>query len=92
MAGDYEYFAAQGHHPAAYALAELVDNSLRATKGNGGRARRITVTLAVPERDRDRAAGALICVRDNGCGMDKRELNDWAVMNLSMEDRGLLQQ
>lgn len=23
-----------------------------------------------------------------GCGMSKRELNDWAVMNLSMEDRG----
>jgi hypothetical protein len=34
MAGDYEYFAAQGHHPLAFALAELVDNSLRATKGN----------------------------------------------------------
>lgn len=34
MAGDYEYFAAQGHHPLAFALAELVDNALRATKGN----------------------------------------------------------
>lgn len=36
MAGDYEYFAAQGHHPLAFALAELVDNAIRATKGNGG--------------------------------------------------------
>lgn len=92
MAGDYEYFAAQGHHPAAFALAELIDNSLRATKGNGGRPRCITVTLAVPEKERERGGGALVCVRDNGCGMSKRELNDWAVMNLSMEDRGLLQQ
>jgi hypothetical protein len=29
MAGDYEYFAAQGHHPFAFALAELIDNALR---------------------------------------------------------------
>lgn len=36
MAGDYEYFAAQGHHPLAFALAELVDNAIRATKGNAG--------------------------------------------------------
>jgi hypothetical protein len=93
MAGDYEYFAAQGHHPAAFALAELIDNSLRATKGNNGdRPRCITVTLAVPEKESEHGGGALICVRDNGCGMSKRELNDWAVMNLSMEDRGLLQQ
>lgn len=33
MAGDYEYFSARGHHPFAFALAELVDNALRATKG-----------------------------------------------------------
>ena len=26
---------------------------------------------------------------DNGCGMGTRELNEWAVMNLGMEDRGL---
>ncbi len=31
----------------------------------------------------------LICVRDNGCGMTKRQLNEWAVMNLSLEDRGI---
>ena len=27
----------------------------------------------------------LVCVQDNGSGMSKQELNDWAVMNLSME-------
>ena len=31
----------------------------------------------------------LICVRDNGCGMTKRQLNEWAIMNLSLEDRGI---
>lgn len=31
----------------------------------------------------------MICVEDNGCGMNKRQLNDWAVMNLSMHDRGI---
>ena len=57
-----------------------MDNSLRATKRNTG-ARRIDITLAT-------AAGApragLISVSDNGCGMNTRELNEWAVMNLSM--------
>lgn len=33
-------------------------------------------------------SSGLISVWDNGCGMTKRELNEWAVMNLSMEDRG----
>ena len=32
MAGDYEYFASQGKHPLVYALAELVDNALRAMR------------------------------------------------------------
>ncbi len=93
MAGDYEYFAAQGQHPFAFALAELIDNALRATKGNGERPRAITVSLVLGDTGGrgDRAADAgLIAVRDNGCGMTTKELNDWAVMNLSMEDRGLL--
>lgn len=33
-------------------------------------------------------SNGLLSVWDNGCGMTKRELNEWAVMNLSMEDRG----
>ncbi|GBF97420.1 hypothetical protein Rsub_09586 [Raphidocelis subcapitata] len=86
MAGDYEYFAAQGHHPLAFALAELVDNALRATKGNTSRPRSIVVSLVVD----DTASRGLVAVRDNGVGMTPQELNNWAVMNLSMEDRGLL--
>lgn len=87
MAGDYEYFAAQGQTPFAFALAELVDNSLRATKANRDRPRSIAVTLCVDAGGRR----GMVCVRDNGCGMTKQELNDWAVMNLSVEDRAMLQ-
>ena len=92
MAGDYEYFAAQGHHPLAFALAELIDNSLRATKSNhqpiaagSSRPRSITVSILLggPQQ------GGLICVKDNGSGMSVQELNNWAVMNLAMEDKGL---
>jgi signal transduction histidine kinase len=86
MAGDYEYFAAQGHHPLAFALAELIDNALRATKGNSELPRSITVSLVTDEK----GGKGMVCVRDNGSGMTVQELNNWAVMNLSMEDRGLL--
>lgn len=30
----------------------------------------------------------VIYVEDNGCGMDMKALNQWAIMGLSMEDRG----
>jgi len=41
----------QGHHPMAFALAELVDNSLRATRGHTTSDRNIRVTLVLhPER------------------------------------------
>lgn len=87
MAGDYEYFAAQGQHPFAFALAELIDNSLRATKSTpSDQTRSITVSLLVDAKGQQ----GMVCVRDNGVGMTVKELNDWAVMNLSMEDRGLL--
>jgi signal transduction histidine kinase len=106
MAGDYEYFAAQGHHPLAFALSELIDNALSATKANGEsdrggsssssgtfeqasrKQRSITVSLLTSSS----SDAGLICVSDNGCGMSPKELNQWAVMNLSMEDRGLLQE
>jgi len=86
MAGDYEYFAAQGQHPLAFALAELIDNALRATKANRQQPRSITVSLVTD----DKAQHGMVCVRDNGSGMNVQELSNWAVMNLSMEDKGLL--
>jgi hypothetical protein len=87
MAGDYEYFASQGKHPLVYALAELVDNALRAMRMAGERsdgAHSVTVSILLGAT----AHSSAICVHDTGVGMTKQELNQWAVMNLSMEDRG----
>lgn len=87
MAGDYEYFASQGKHPLVYALAELVDNALRAMRMAGERndgPHSVTVSILLGAT----ADTSAICVHDTGVGMTKQELNQWAVMNLSMEDRG----
>ena len=84
MAGEWEYFAAGSQHPFPYAIAELIDNSLRATRANAT-SRRIVVSLVTAAG----APGGLVSVWDNGCGMSLRALNEWAVMNLTMEDRGL---
>ena len=89
MAGDYEYFASQGKHPLVYALAELVDNALRAMRMAGERSdgpHSVTVSILLGST----ADSSAICVHDTGVGMTKQELNQWAVMNLSMEDRGQL--
>lgn len=76
----------QGQAPFPFALAELVDNSLRATMHGRARRRSITISFVL---DSLAAPGAgLVSVWDNGRGMSKQELNEWAVMNLSMEDRG----
>lgn len=86
-AGEWEYFAAGSQHPFPYAVAELIDNSLRATRHNTDE-RKITVTLVSSLATAKNAQG-LVSVWDNGSGMSLRQLNEWAVMNLSMEDRGL---
>ena len=70
-----------------YALAEFIDNSLRATRANAPRPRSITVSLVVSGANPPTARG-LVSIHDNGCGMNKVELNSWAVMNYSMEERG----
>ena len=81
-------FSIQGHHPFAYALAELIDNSLRATRKVVRFDQPRTITISFVTCGSGGARKGLICVRDNGSGMSKEALNDWAVMNLSMEDRG----
>ena len=80
--------AVQGHHPFAYALAELIDNSLRATRDMTSPGQPRTITISFVTGGPASSRKGLICVRDNGSGMSKQALNDWAVMNLSMEDRG----
>ena len=76
----------QGRAPFPYALAELIDNSLRATYRGRDTDRKIIVSFVL--NSTTNPSSGLVSVWDNGCGMTKKELNDWAVMNLSMEDRG----
>ena len=134
----------QGKSPFPFALAELVDNSLRALQRQScPQAGCITLSMVI-DRLHNPTQGAWMCVAacaqyassagassdqlacyfsprqvqlpklplspaqcqacvltnhelhagllsvsDNGVGMTKQELNSWAVMNLSMEDRGL---
>ena len=98
MAGDYEYYAAQGRQPLAFAVAELVDNALRATAGSIAETSttlnsssqsllppRIEVTVALDSEDSPTAG--LVSVWDNGAGMSKAALNAWAVMNLAVSER-----
>jgi hypothetical protein len=84
MAGEWEYYAAGSQHPFPYAVAELIDNSLRATVLNKS-SRQIVVSLITNST----GSTGLVSVWDNGCGMSLRQLNEWAVMNLTMEDRGI---
>jgi Histidine kinase-, DNA gyrase B-, and HSP90-like ATPase len=73
----------QGRSPLPCALAELIDNSLQALlPGNASGEKHIAISLLVSGTSK-----GLISVWDNGVGMDKRQLNEWAVMNLAMEDR-----
>ena len=76
----------QGRAPFPYALAELVDNSLRATYWGRTAVRKIVISFVLSNASNP--SSGLVSVWDNGCGMTKKELNEWAVMNLSMEDRG----
>lgn len=87
MAAEWDYFAAGAQHPFPYAVAELIDNSLRATRGNTT-SRKIVVSLVAGTPSGGCPKSGYVSVWDNGCGMNKRQLNEWAVMHLTMEDRG----
>ena len=76
----------QGHTPFPYALAELIDNSLRATMRGRSSNREIVISFVL--NSTSNPSRGLVSIWDNGGGMSKRALNEWAVMNLSMEDRG----
>ena len=58
------------------ALAEFVDNSLRATRRNAPRPRSITISLVLSGSNAATSRG-LVCIQDNGVGMSKRELGEW---------------
>ena len=79
--------APQGRHPFVYALAEFVDNSLRATRRNAPRPRSITLSLVVSGSNPSTARG-LVAIHDNGCGMNKHELADWVRAAAGAGDAG----
>lgn len=58
------------------------------------RAHRRTTVAACPLRwccrVQDLMGPPAHCMQDNGRGMSPKELSQWAVMNLSMEDRGMM--
>ncbi|XP_039983129.1 structural maintenance of chromosomes flexible hinge domain-containing protein 1 isoform X2 [Xiphias gladius] len=78
QSGMYEYYASEGQNSLPYALAELIDNALSATAKNTGM-RTIELKLLF---DESHGKPALI-VSDNGCGMNSKQLNNWAVYRLS---------
>lgn len=78
--GMYEYYASEGHNPLPYAFAELIDNSLAATKNNVG-SRKIELKLYLD--DSSQQEKSTILVLDNGCGMTSWQLNNWAIYRLS---------
>ena len=65
----------EGKAPVAFAIADLVDNALAATRGNvaAGRGRDITITFV---RGRS-AEDSLIAVCDNGRAMTAADLRNW---------------
>lgn len=65
-----------GKAPVAFALSDLVDNSLLATHGMAaGRQRRIVISFV---RGRS-AADSLLSIADNGRGMTRDVLEVWCV-------------
>lgn len=78
----------KGRHPFVYALAEFVDNSLRATRNNPPKTPQ-EIIIHILTAGSGASKRGMICIQDNGCGMSKTELRDWAVMNYTMEERGL---
>ena len=78
--GMYEYYASGGINPLPYAVAELIDNALGATKSNQG-PREIDVVIQLDDKT------SYLAVIDNGSGMNTRELNAWAIYRFSKERR-----
>uniref|UniRef100_A0A8C3APY0 Structural maintenance of chromosomes flexible hinge domain containing 1 n=1 Tax=Cyclopterus lumpus TaxID=8103 RepID=A0A8C3APY0_CYCLU len=80
--GQSEYYNSEGQKSLAYALAELIDNSLSATSKNTGM-RTIEIQMVFDET----LAKPTIIILDNGCGMTSKQLKNWAVFRLSKFSR-----
>ncbi|KAM3593729.1 uncharacterized protein V6R79_020255 [Siganus canaliculatus] len=80
--GEFNYNVSEGKNPLPYAIAELVDNALWATSKNTGE-RMIEMRLLFDETTKKNA----VIVLDNGCGMNSKQLSNWAVYKLSKFSR-----
>eukprot|EP00039_Didymoeca_costata_P011217 m.156691 g.156691 ORF g.156691 m.156691 type:complete len:2039 (-) comp15102_c0_seq1:220-6336(-) len=81
--GAYEYFASNGRNPLAYAMAELVDNSLAATSRIPD-TRKIEIQWYRPNAHQ---ASGYVIVWDNGIGMDEEGLESWAKFRNQQDER-----
>eukprot|EP01117_Protostelium_nocturnum_P010648 TRINITY_DN3833_c0_g2_i1.p1 TRINITY_DN3833_c0_g2~~TRINITY_DN3833_c0_g2_i1.p1 ORF type:complete len:1981 (-),score=726.02 TRINITY_DN3833_c0_g2_i1:3-5945(-) len=63
-------------YDVASAIAEIVDNSIQATKGNGEGSKQVQI----------RVVGGDIYVWDNGVGMNADSLRKWGTMGVSQSD------
>jgi len=61
-------------------IAELIDNSLSATKHNDGLR---LIEIRFYDNDKD----SMVVIIDNGKGMNRKQLNDWAKFKYSKFDR-----
>ncbi|XP_074549592.1 structural maintenance of chromosomes flexible hinge domain-containing protein 1 [Halichoeres trimaculatus] len=80
--GRDEYYYCEGKVPLTCALAELIDNSISATKENKDD-RSIEIRMLFDES----RGGNAIVVLDNGCGMSCTKLKNWATYRLNKFDR-----
>eukprot|EP01132_Coremiostelium_polycephalum_P008435 gene8435-10360_t len=75
---DYKYVSSQNF---SNAVAEFIDNSIQAVRNNPPGQRIIRITIKKPVND-----NTTISFWDNGCGMNKDELQRWATMGKSQAD------
>ncbi|XP_054159800.1 structural maintenance of chromosomes flexible hinge domain-containing protein 1-like [Oppia nitens] len=74
--GMYEYYDSRGIDSVVISIAELIDNSLAATKDNDG-------LRLVEIRYYDYGSDSLLVIIDNGCGMGRNDLTNWAKFKCS---------
>jgi hypothetical protein len=74
--GMYEYYSSRGIDSVVISIAELIDNSLAATKDNDG-LRQIEIRFYEDGKD------SIMFIIDNGHGMDYFQLTNWAKFKYS---------
>jgi len=83
-AGKDAYFDSKCGHGTVFALAELIDNSIDATRKNTPRWRQIEIHMCFDYRTK---GNHCLIVWDNGSGMSPEVLNQWAIFHLGKKQR-----